>query len=150
MTSKFAASRRNRKTPAVCKKSGPPKPDLLPPGPGPNPMLQSLVLSTLYKRHDTAHPWHFSQTQRLHVESPYSWITNESFDPDFAFSFRLWFNPAHYYFHIWLTINHQGHADHHVNQVHSFPGTSLVFYFPALYLEVDNPALYFGRITLST
>ncbi len=149
MTTKFSANKRKSKTPAVCKKSGPPIDSLLPPGPFPGISRKPLTLITKWQRPDSTHPWLYAESQILMPVTGSGWRVTESADPDFTFSLLMFYNETVGGFSLRGNINHQGHAPHTADSGPIFVKPNIVFFVPRIHLVTDNPSVYNCSMTIT-
>ena len=149
MTTKFSANKRKSKTPAVCKKTGPPLPDLVPPGPFPGISNKPLTLITKWQRPDSTHPWLYAESQILMPINPGAWRIIGSPDPDFTFDALLFYNETLGVFSLRGNINHQGHAPHTAESGLQFLKQGIVFFLPRFHMTTDNPSVYYCSMTIT-
>ena len=111
-SSKFAASRRPGKTPAICRKSQKPKLPTIPDGDHPIIHPKPLLCSIEWKSINPAHPWYYSAMHRLFFVGRTEWFSDRSQNPQFAIEVHFWYAFAGPNYRWESTINHQHHGDH--------------------------------------
>jgi hypothetical protein len=147
--SKFAASRRPGKTPAICKKVPPPEPGTIPDPDRPIIHPKPLYCSIEWRSISPAHPWLYAQRQILTYRGSATWRSTGSLDPlfelDIAF-FYLYPRPQY----SWLTtIRHDGHALHTATAPWSPYQNGNAFYLPRQQLDTSPYPRYQCNVGLS-
>lgn len=136
-SSKFAASRRPGKTPAICRKVLKPKLETIPDSSHPIIHPKPLMCSIEWKSINAGHPWHYAARQMLAYVGAGLWSTNASLNSDFDIEILFNYNHLIPVFSVASTANHQHHGDH-VGTTGTLPyAAGNAFYIPRLQLDTS-------------
>ncbi len=148
-SSKFAASRRPGKTPAICRKAVKPKPATIPDSGHPIIHPKPLMCSIQWKSINPGHPWQYSERQRLTYVGAGYWTTSNSLDSNFTIQIIFFYNHLLPAFHLSSTVNHQNHGDHYGSSPTLHYAGGNAFYIPRLKLDTSPYPRYQCNVSIS-
>ena len=147
--SKFAASRRPGKTPAICRKAVKPKPDTIPDSSHPIIHPKPLMCSIEWKSINPGHPWHYAARTRLYYVAGIEWFSEHSDDSDFAIEIHFWYDYVAAIYSAQSTANHQAHGDHVATSSPAAYEEGNAFYLPRFQLDVSPYPRYQCYISIT-